>query len=57
MNPSYFVLAQGPKTGKKVRIPVYNVPELETTVLTSAKNIAASLRFYGWSKVKVEAAA
>jgi len=51
MEPTYYVHAE--RNGKKVNIPVYNVPELDKTVAQAADSIATNLISFGWTRVKV----
>jgi hypothetical protein len=53
MEPLYFVLARGPKTGITVHIPIYPDDNLDKTVKESAQATAQHLRNHGWTGVKV----
>jgi hypothetical protein len=54
VEPSYFVRAKRNRTS--IRLPIYNVPELDKTVKASANATAEHLRRHGWHSVRVEAA-
>lgn len=53
-SPAYYVHANGPKTGRPHRIPIFDVPESEHGPKRDAELSKQHLEGFGWTSVWIE---